>query len=132
MRAIHVQYFLGMIFLSLGGWSMIYPGTVEALALRPEFYIGTDASRLFLSCFGAQAVLCGIVILTSRFEPRTFLIFGLLASIPFFVFNYYFYFVREMFTQWMLLDFVGNAGILACGVIGYKLSKKESATLGSQ
>lgn len=58
-----------------------------------------STSRLLLACFGAQAVLCGVVILTSRFTPAIFLAFGLCGSIPFFGFNYYFYFVKEMFTQ---------------------------------
>lgn len=126
MRAIHVQYLLALIFLGLGSWTMLFPGTVEELVLRQEFYMGTDASRLLLACFGAQAVLCGIVILTSKFTPATFLVFGLLGSVPFFGFNYYFYFIKGMFTEWMLLDFVGNIGILACGIFGYRMSKKEA------
>jgi hypothetical protein len=80
---------------------------VELLVLRPDYYIGNDSSHLILACFGAQAVLCGVVILSSRFTANTFLIFGLIGSIPFMIFNYYFYFVKEMFSAWMLLDFVG-------------------------
>jgi hypothetical protein len=129
MRSVHVQYFLGFIFLSLGSWSMLSAGTVESLAFAPEHYIGTDASRLMIACFGAQAVLGGIVILSSRFTPLTFLVLGLAASLPFFGFNYYFYFVRGMFTDWMLLDFVGNVGILACGLLGYRLCRRESASV---
>ncbi len=125
MKAIHIQWFLSFIFLSLGGWAMLAPDMVEALVLKPEHYIGTQASHLFVACFGAQAVLCGIVILMSRFTPHTFLVFGFFASFPFFAFNYYFYFVQQIFTDWMLLDFVGNIGILVCGVVGYKLSLRE-------
>ena len=93
--------------------------------MRPDYYIGNDSSHLILACFGAQAVLCGVVILSSRFTANTFLIFGLIGSIPFMIFNYYFYFVKEMFSAWMLLDFVGNIGILLFGLWGYFLSKKD-------
>lgn len=126
MKAIHVQYMLAAIFLLLGGWCVLFPEMVETLVLRPEYRIGNPTSQLLLACFGAQAMLVGTVICTCRFLPKTFLIFGLTASIPFFVFNVCFYVVRGMFTEWMLLDVVGNAGILACGLLGYRLALKES------
>ena len=125
LKARHIQVSLALIFLLLGGWVLFFPGMVESLSFKPEHYIGTEASRVILGCFGAQAVLCGLVILTSKFTPRTFLVFGLFGSIPFFAFNYYFYFVRGIFSDWMLLDLAGNIGILACGIIGYRLSRKE-------
>ena len=106
---------------------MFFPSTVESFAMRPEYYVGNSTSKLFVACFGAQAILVGVVIYASHFSARTFLIFGLAASIPFFVFNYYFYFVREMFTNWMLLDFAGNTGILACGIWGYRLCLREAS-----
>jgi hypothetical protein len=126
MRAAHIQKILALIFLGLGGWSLLFPGVVESLVLRPEYYIGNNTSELAIGCFGAQAILVGIVIYTARFLPKTFLIFGLSASVPFFCFNYYFYFIRGMFTGWMLLDFIGNIGILICGVAGYRLSIREA------
>lgn len=125
MTALSIQRGLAFIFFSLGGWCLIDPVTVESLVLRPEFYIGTSASALLLGCFGAQAVLVSVVMWTSVFRPNTFLIFGLIGSLPFFAFNYYFYFEAKMFTEWMLLDFVGNLGILGCGLLGYRLSKRE-------
>lgn len=127
MKAIHIQRALALIFILLGGWCVVDAPTVERLVLRPEYYVGNLTILLFIGCFGAQAVLAGTVIWTSTFRPSTFLIFGLVGSIPFFIFNYYFYFVVEMFTKWMLLDFVGNTGILTCGLLGYRLSKAELA-----
>ena len=126
MRAIHIQKTLAYIFLSLGAWPLLFPGTVESLGLQPNYFVGNDTSRLLLQCFAPQAMLVGTVILSSRFLPRTFLIFGVVASVPFFGFNYYFYFVRSMFTDWMLLDFVGNLLILGCGFLGYRLSTQEA------
>lgn len=127
MKAIHVQKALALIFLLLGGWCLSFPAIVEALVMRPQYYVGNATSALFVACFGAQAMLCGTVIYTARFLPRTFLVFGLIASVPFFGFNYYFYFIKGMFTDWMLLDFAGNVGILAFSLFGYRLSRRESA-----
>ena len=103
-----IQRVLASIFILLGGWCLLFPLTVESLVFNPEFYMGTSTSQILMGCFGAQAVLGGIVIATSKFEARTFLIFGLFGSIPFFAFNYYFYFIEAIFTDWMLLDFVGT------------------------
>jgi hypothetical protein len=120
-----IQTLLGLIFLVLGGWVLLLPGQVEALVLNPEYAIGSQTSRVLFGCFGAQAVLCGTVIVASDFKARTFLIFGLLGSIPFFVFNYYFVFVVPIFSRWMLLDFVGNIGILVLGLAGWRLAARE-------
>ncbi len=130
MSALMIQRLLAVIFLGLGGWCVVTPGVVERLVLRPEYVTGSATHLLLLGCFGAQAVLCGTVIAFSRFTPITFLVFGLVGSIPFFAFNFYFYFIEQLFTNWMLLDFVGNIGILACGLAGYCAAKRESAAIG--
>jgi hypothetical protein len=127
LKSIHVQKALALIFLVLGGWCLFFPAAVEALVIRPQYYVGNATSALFVACFGAQAMLCGTVIYTSRFLPRTFLVFGLLASVPFFGFNYYFYFIKGMFTDWMLLDFAGNLAILAFSLLGYRLCVREAS-----
>jgi hypothetical protein len=123
MSARHIQTLLAIVFLGLGGWCLILPGMVERLAFRPEFQHDSATTRLLMGCFGAQAVLCGTVILLSEFKARTFLVFGLVGSLPFFVFNYYFLFVAEMFTPLMWLDFVGNIAILSLCLWGWKLKR---------
>lgn len=125
MSAKHIQTLLGLIFLVLGGWVLLLPGQVEALALNPEYAIGTQTSRVLIACFGAQAVLCGIVIVSSRFTAHTFLLFGLLGSLPFFAFNYYYVLVVPIFSRWMMLDVLGNIGILVLGLIGWRLKRRE-------
>lgn len=126
MTASFIQKLLGCIFLSLGLWALLFPGMVESFVLAPEHLVGTLASAVFIGCFGAQAVLCSVLIFTTTFSARTFLIFGLVGSIPFFVFNYYFVFVLPVFSNWMLIDFVGNLGILGCGVAGWYLKNNEA------
>lgn len=123
--ALQIQKGLSLIFLLLGGWCVFFPSIVEMLVLKREYYLGNEVSSLFIGCFGAQAVLCSIVIWTSTFTAKTFLFLGVLGSVPFFIFNYYFYFVVKMFTDWMLLDFVGNIGILTLGLVGYRMKSKE-------
>ena len=125
MKAITIQYLLGAIFLLLGLWALLFPGSVERMAIAPPYYIGNYASAVLIGCFGAQAVLCATLLFSATFTARTFLVFGLIASLPFFVFNYYFVFVVPVFTQWMVLDFVGNLGILACGLAGWRVKRRE-------
>lgn len=125
-KARHLKTALASIFLALGACVLVFPSQVEQLVLNPTYVVGTLSSAVAFACFGAQAVLTGTVILTARFTARTFLVFGLVGSVPFFVFNYYFYFVAPVFSKWMLLDFLGNVGILFCGVYGWRiLSRAE-------
>lgn len=114
-----------VIFLILGGWCVLSPATVETLSLKPEYRHLSATSTLLLQCFGAQALLVGLLGLVSRFTATTFLVFGLCASLPFFVFNAWFVFVSEMFTALMLLDFAGNASFLAIGIAGWRLMQGE-------
>jgi len=125
MKAQHIQYLLAAIFASLGSWCLFAPHHVEQLVLRPEYQHLSDTSALLMACFGAQAVLVACVIAFSTFSPRTFLVFGLVGSLPFFVFNWYFVFGVKMFTPLMVIDFFGNVGILTCGIAGYLIRKRE-------
>lgn len=127
MTPLFIQRLLAGVFLGLGGWALLFPTTVERLVLAPDHYIGTPASNVLLACFGAQAVLAGLVIWFSRFQPITFLVFGIAGSLPFFVFNFYFVFVVEMFTRWMILDFIGNLAIFGLCMFGYKQLKSKQA-----
>ena len=114
-----------MIFIGLGGWCLLMPHTVEHIVFQPEHQHLSLTSGILIGCFGAQAVLAGLVIYLTTFNARAFLFFGLAASIPFFVFNYYFYFLVEVFNHWMALDFVGNIGILALCAAGYRSCRMD-------
>jgi hypothetical protein len=115
-----------LVFLGLGGWCLLTPHLVETLSLKPEYQHLSDTTALLMGCFGAQAILCGSLMLLSRFTATTFLGFGLLASIPFFVFNAWFVWVAEMFTAWMLLDFAGNVSFFLIGIFGWRLMRHET------
>lgn len=120
-----VQAGLAAPFLGLGGWCLLDPAKVERLSLRPEHVADTLASHVLVGCFGAQAVLCGLLIVLCRFSRRAFLVFGLAASLPFVGFNIYFYFIEPLFTPLMMLDFAGNLAILLLCMTGAALTRKE-------
>ena len=128
MSPLTIQRSLALVFLGLGGWALFFPSQVLSLGIRPELYSGDRVTVIIMGCFGAQAVLGGTVMLLSRFTPTTFLVFGALGSVPFFLFNYYFVFVEPIFTRWMLLDFVGNIAILGLCVAGYIGMKRNGQT----
>ncbi|MEO1198178.1 MAG: hypothetical protein AAFX39_02920 [Pseudomonadota bacterium] len=92
-------------------------------------YNDDPVTVIIMGCCGAQAVLGGTVMLLSRFTPQTFLVLGILGSVPFFVFNYYFVFVVEIFTRWMLIDFAENIAIFLLCMTGYfKMTRRGQET----
>lgn len=127
MNSRQIQLVLAIVFLGLGGWALLMPGTVISLVFREDYKIDTAASRLLMGCFGSQAVLTGTVLALTRFSARGFLVFGIVGSVPFFVFNFYFCFVIPMFTSWMLLDFVGNISILVLCIWGRRVRLTETS-----
>ncbi|MEM9375162.1 MAG: hypothetical protein AAGA72_03000 [Pseudomonadota bacterium] len=124
MTPLQIQRLLACVFLGLGGWALFLPGQVLSIGIRSDLNSGDVVSTVLMGCFGAQAVLGGTVMLLSRFTQRTFLVFGILGSLPFFVFNYYFVFIVPVFSSWMLLDFAGNIAILTLCIMGYLGMKK--------
>ena len=125
MTSRKLQVCLAFIFLLLGGWCLLFPSSVIAITFLPEFANSDLQARFLMGCFGAQAVLTGTIVLTARFTPTTFLVFGLIGSVPFFAFNVWFFVVEPVLNAWMLLDFAGNIGILVIGLWGWTLSKRE-------
>lgn len=117
------QRLIAAPFLILGLWCLFAPGSVEALTIRPDYQRRSDTTALFIGCFGAQAVLNGVLVWFSRFTRTTFLAYGV-ALLPFFGFNYYFVYVEPIFNGWMALDFVANLSMLALCVVGWRASPK--------
>jgi hypothetical protein len=79
---------------------------------------------ILIGCFGAQAVLAGLFIVTSRFTRWTFLVYGI-ALLPFFWFNWYFVFSLPVFTPFMALDFLGNVVMLGLCWFGWQAARRE-------
>jgi hypothetical protein len=121
-----IQRLIALPFLGLGGWCLIWPGTVERLVLLPGYQIDTLASQILMGCFGAQAVLSGLFAAFSIFTRTTFMVYGI-ALLPFFGFNYYFLYVEPVFTAWMFMDFGANLVMLGLCAWGWRLMAQSGA-----
>lgn len=121
MTSLTTQRLIAVIFLVLGGWALFAPSSVIELAIRPEYQSADFLATFAVGCFGAQACIFGVVALTARFTKMTFLTYGI-ALLPFFAFNYYFYFQVPVFSEIGLLDFVGNSIMLGLCWHGWRVA----------
>ena len=86
-----IQYCLAAVFFVLGGWCLIAPGSVMELAIRPAYWSDAPLVPILIGAFGAQALIAGLFAAFSTFTRMTFLVYGI-ALLPFFVFDWWFYF----------------------------------------
>lgn len=114
-----LQWLIAAVFLGLGGWCLIAPGSVIALTVRPEHQSQSLLALVTIGAFGAQACIAGLFAAFSVFTRRTFLAYGI-ALLPFFVFDWWFYAVEPLFNALILLDAVGNVIMLALCWRGYR------------
>lgn len=111
---------IAAVFFVLGGWCLVAPAQVARLAFRPEYQLDHPLVPLIIGCFGSQALISGLFAAFSQFTRTTFLAYGI-GVLPFFGFNYYFYFIEPMFTRLIFLDALGNVIFLVLCVYGYFL-----------
>lgn len=123
MTARQCQYLLASVFFVLGGWCLVSPASVLALAIRPEYQSAAPIVPILVGAFGAQALIAGLFAAFSTFTRRTFAAYGV-ALLPFFAFDYYFYAVEPMLTAIGLLDAAGNVAMLALCVVGWKTAER--------
>ena len=124
MTARIAQYYIAAVFLGLGGWALLFPGSVIGLAITPEYRDGTYITSFTMACFGAQAVLFGLMALIANWHSRAFAAFALLL-LPFFWFNYHFHYVEPVLTTIGMLDFAGNATMLIAALVGWRAARYE-------
>jgi hypothetical protein len=79
-----------------------------------------------MACFGAQAVLFGLVTLVVRWSAQAFAAFAVLL-LPFFGFNYWFHYEVPVLTSIGMLDFAGNTVMLVLAVIGWRAALAEES-----
>ncbi|WP_299191903.1 hypothetical protein [uncultured Erythrobacter sp.] len=118
------QFYIALVFLGLGGWALFFPGHVIDVAVTEAFRENTFLMRFTMACFGAQAVLFGIMALAVRWSAHGFLVFAA-ALLPFFWFNYHFHYVEPVLTSIGMLDFAGNLTMLIAAVIGWRAALAE-------
>ena len=102
-----LQYAIATVFFVLGGWCLVAPASVIVLTVRPEFQLHDALTLVAVGAFGAQAMLAGLFAATARFTRLTFAAFGA-SMLPFFVFDWWFYFVDPIFNELIGLDAIGN------------------------
>ena len=126
MTVQRIQHLLASVFFILGGWCVISPASVMALTIRPDYRTEHPLVLIALGAFGAQAMIAGVFAAFSRFTRTTFLAYGI-ALLPFFVFDYWFYVVKPVFTVVGLLDAVGNVAMLGLCVLGWRATGPAKA-----
>ena len=119
MTSRQIQYALAAVFFVLGGWCLLSPGSVLALAIRPEYQSGAPIvagadGRLRRAGADRRAV-CRLLDL-----HQGHLLAYAVALLPFFVFDYWFYAVEPMLTWIGLLDAVGNVIMLGLCFLGWR------------
>lgn len=123
MTARTCQFMIAAIFLLLGGWALFAPANVIELAINEAYRDSTFLSRFTMACFGAQAVLFGLITLAVRWDQRAFLVFAVLL-LPFFGFNWYFHYEVPVLTSIGMLDFAGNVTMLALALLGWRAARE--------
>lgn len=116
------QFLIAAVFLLLGGWALFAPASVIELAITAPYRDSAYLTRFTMACFGAQAVLFGLMALVTRWSARSFAIFAVLL-LPFFGFNYWFHYEVPVLTSIGMLDFAGNVTMLALAVLGWRAAR---------
>jgi hypothetical protein len=120
-----LQRLIASVFIGLGGWCLVAPGSVISLIVLPEQQAHTTLVLVSIGAFGAQACLAGLFAAFSVFTKQTFLAFAI-ALLPFFVFDWWFYAVHPLYNELILIDVFGNVIMLALCWRGYKLLSGEA------
>ncbi|TAD81637.1 MAG: hypothetical protein EAY70_04570 [Sphingomonadales bacterium] len=119
---IGAQSGIATVFLLLGGWALFGPSSVIELGVTEAYQDNTFLTRFALACFGAQAVLFGLMVLAVRWSARGFAVFAVLL-LPFFGFNYWFHYEVPVLTSIGMLDFAGNVTMLVLAILGWRAAR---------
>lgn len=126
MSARTAQFLIAAVFLALGGWCLFAPGSVIDLAITAAYRDNAYLTRFTMACFGAQAVLFGLMALVTQWRARSFAVFAVLL-LPFFGFNYWFHFEVPVLTSIGMLDFAGNVTMLVLAILGWRAASRAEA-----
>lgn len=129
MRAFLCQFAIAFVFLALGGWALIAPQNVIDLTLTPEYREDSFILRFVMACFGAQAMMFGIMALVTRWSSKAFAVFAVVLM-PFFVFNWYFHYEMPVLNSIGMLDFAGNVVMFAACLIGWQAARNDEKNAG--
>ena len=131
MSSRHIQSLLASVFFVLGGWCLLSPSSVMALAITPHYQSDAAIVSILMAAFGAQALIAGVFAAFSIFTKATYLAYGM-ALLPFFLFDYWFYVVDPLLTWVGLLDALGNIVMLSLCYLGWRALDAEATPGSSQ
>jgi hypothetical protein len=131
MYSRHIQSLLASVFFVLGGWCLVSPSSVMALAITPQYQSDAAIVPILMAAFGAQALIAGVFAAFSNFTKATYVAYGM-ALLPFFVFDYWFYVVDPLLTWVGLLDAMGNVVMLSLCYLGWRALDAEATAGNSQ
>jgi hypothetical protein len=126
MSARTAQFLIAAVFLVLGGWALFAPASVIDLAITEAYRDSAYLTRFTMACFGAQAVLFGLMALATKWNALSFAVFAVLL-LPFFGFNYWFHYEVPVLTSIGMLDFAGNVTMLVLAVLGWRAARADAA-----
>ncbi|KAI9010202.1 hypothetical protein DFJ74DRAFT_645947 [Hyaloraphidium curvatum] len=122
------QRVLGTVFLGMGLGTMFAPqDTLIPLCFKPDFLGPAGASpplKLVMQCFGSQASLVGLLLLTTKMTKTSYKAFGI-AMIPYIVFDYMFWRRGALTNFGAAGDFAGNLIFITCCYLGYQEAEEE-------
>lgn len=124
MSARTAQFLIAAVFLILGGWCLFAPASVIDLAFTQAYRETSFINHFTIACFGAQAVLFGLMALVTSWNALSFAVFAMLL-LPFFGFNWYFHYEVPVLTSVGMLDFAGNVIMLVLAILGWRAAKAE-------
>ena len=120
-----IQLVMGGQFFAMGVITLLCPSHVIRYGTNPSIVSDSPGARFMTRCFGSQAALQGVLLLTCEFKTRTWLWWGA-AIVPFLVFNVLCSPVGPFpALSWLgvLGDGIGNIFFLSCCVVGFLRSK---------
>ena len=123
------QYVMGSVFSAMGLGTMLFPRMVYDLCFTKDFVEHaqlTAPMKLMIQCFGAQASLCGLTILSTTWDKIAYRNFAA-AIVPFFVFDGYFYRSGALTALGAIGDLAGNLVFVACCWQGYFRCDKDTS-----
>ncbi|KAF0687107.1 Aste57867_21078 [Aphanomyces stellatus] len=121
------QSILGGVFSAMGLATLFFPGLVHEYGFEKAFVGAEPASPamlIMIQCFGSQAALCGLTILSTKWTRRSYRNFAL-AMVPYLVFDVY-ALAKGMCTPFGAIgDGIGNVIFVSCCYVGYYRRDKD-------
>ena len=123
-----LQRIMGGTFLAMGAGTVLLPSTVIDLCFNPDYSDNTAAERFIVRCFGSQAALQGVLLLTCEMKPSTWFWWGL-GILPFVAFDI----LASPSGPYPMItwlgaagDGIGNAIFLTCCYLAYGQASQKS------